>query len=191
MSRFRSARRLWELKCAAAAGDEGAGPEAVPDLAMTRGRALEPEARRRYGELLGAEVAPLCCAHDQHRFLRASLDGWCAARQLPVEIKALRRTDHQEALRGRVPRRAVPQCLHILLVTGAAQMHYVSYQPDGFAPREQLAVVGLSADGPLLDELLLAERVFWDAVRAREPPPLPPLLSLSRLVTSRWRAATG
>jgi putative phage-type endonuclease len=182
MSRYRTARRLWELKCAP---PEGSPDE--PDLGSARGRVLEVEARERYRALLGADVVPLCCAHAEREFLRASLDGWCEALQLPVEIKALRRADHKEALRGRVPRRAVPQCLHILLVTGAEEMHYVSYHPDGFPPREQLAVVAVRADATLLGELLLAERSFWDAVLAREPPPRPPWLSLSRMTTSRWR----
>jgi putative phage-type endonuclease len=110
---------------------EKTGPprEDAPSWAMLQGKKFEPEVRAWYEDLTGVEAPPLCCQHDLHPWLRASLDGWVADAGLCVEIKYARREWHLEAIRGRLPHAYEPQCDHQLLVTGAKRLHYVSFNP--------------------------------------------------------------
>jgi putative phage-type endonuclease len=173
MHRHLSTAELWQHKVGGTSHDRDSP-------AIARGRTLEPKARSRYADHLGRPVRELCCTHDELEWLRASLDGWCEEAGLPVELKAPRVSDHQTALAGRVPRNYLPQCLHILLVTGADAMDYASYCPERFSERDALAVVRVRRDPSLLRTLLDGEQRFWEAVRARMQPSRPPLLDLSR-----------
>jgi putative phage-type endonuclease len=168
LSRYGDARSLWQRK--------RRPPERpADDLRLARGRALEPEARRATAAFLGADLAPRCCQHDRHPELRASLDGWSDELQLPVEIKCVGRGRHAEALGGVIPRPFVPQCLHILVVTGAARLIYASYQPA--EPRHPLALVELARPDALCEALARIELDFWRAVQEGVPFPatsLPP-----------------
>ena len=178
LSRYGDARALWQRK---------RRPPEPPadDLRLARGRALEPEARRAAAAFLGVTLAPRCCQHDRHPELRASLDGWSDELRLPVEIKCASRGRHAEALAGTIPRRFVPQCLHLLIVTEAARLVYASYQPD--EPRHPLALVELLRPDALCEALARIELDFWRAVQEGVPFPaasLPPFdLGTRRLAT--------
>lgn len=161
LSRWKNARRVWEIKT-------GRRPYSLR-AESSRGRMVEPLVRARYEAMVGAEAPPRCCEHGTIPWLRASLDGWVAERALPVEIKAPERGDHETALDGLVPAPYLPQCLHILLVTGAPRMHYVSWH-DRFAPPLDLAVVEVTADAALLAELLSIEEAFWKTIPGLMPP---------------------
>lgn len=171
LSRYLDGGELWRRK--------RAPPQAGPDdLRLARGRALEPLARAAVAARIGCPLSPRCVEHDQHPELRASLDGYCDPLGLPLEIKCASAALHAEALGGRIPTRFVPQCLHILIVTGAVRLLYASYRPE--ARRAPLALLELSRHPSACEQLQRLELEFWRAVQAGATPPrlrlaLPPL----------------
>ncbi len=68
---WKSAARLLSEKLGAA--DKFAG-----NAAMTRGTALEPEAKRQYEAISKVFVASICLQSNTHQWLRASLDDLAA-----------------------------------------------------------------------------------------------------------------
>ncbi len=144
------------------------GPKKT-NFAMARGNRLEDVARKRYEQLMGWQVPPLCVADEEDQWLKGSLDGWCAKHQLVCEIKAPNRNDHLEALGGQVPSKYLPQVDHLILVTGARLGHYVSYS-DYFPWEEQLAVVPVLPNRERLAELRARETVFQRLVEQRLDP---------------------
>jgi putative phage-type endonuclease len=193
LSPWTSVEQLWRAKVSHYHGLEKT-PAKPDNPAMRRGRALEPVARTLYEEWMGWQAFPLCVMHDEHDFLKASLDGWAPldpeaervaeaedwglvqrfADQLGrtaigVEIKAPNRNDHQGALEGVVPEKYKPQCDHLLLVSGARLLHYVSYS-DYFAGANQFACVTVQRDEEALAELLKVEQEFWACVVERRKP---------------------
>ena len=134
---------------------------------MTRGKLLEPVARRLYEGLMGCKVPPVCCHHDEHPWLKASLDGYAGKVSLVVEIKAPNRDDHFKALLDKeVPEKYYWQVMHLLLVTGCRVCHYVSYSPQQSVANQRLAVVPVHTDKQALAWLLAEEKKFWAEVTA-------------------------
>jgi hypothetical protein len=106
---------------------------------------------------------------DEHGWLKASLDGDNAGRSSAIEIKAPNRDDHKTALCGEVPEKHLAQVNHLLLVSAARGLHYVSYS-DYFPRSERLAVVWVPRDEGVLAALFAAEAAFWQVVlEGREP----------------------
>jgi hypothetical protein len=131
---------------------------------MRRGVELEPVARALYEVETGLIVEPALVVHREHEWLRASLDGITIDGELPIEIKVPGRRAHHDALEGRVPDYYWPQCAHILLVTGAERLDYVSF--DG----TDIVIVPVERDAAYESELLDAEREFWRCVINRTSP---------------------
>lgn len=151
--------------------------KAKSNSAMARGNSLEPIARRKYESLVGHKVETICCVHDDHDWLKASLDGWIPSQRVVVEIKAPKREHHEEALYSdRPPAEYQPQLDHLLLVTGGRFAHYVSYS-NYFEPSEELAIVKWPRDEKRLAQLLEIETLFWNYVTTNVEPPAD-LLSL-------------
>jgi predicted phage-related endonuclease len=136
---------------------------------MLQGKKFEPEVRAWYEDLTGVDAPPLCCEHDEHPWLRASLDGWVQGAGVCVEIKYARREWHLEALDGKLPHAYEPQCDHQLLATGAKRLHYVSFNPR-FPAGQERALVPVQRNTRRCNKLLKAEREFWKHVTSRTPP---------------------
>ncbi len=136
--------------------------------AMARGQRLEPLARARYEKLTGIKARPVCGVHEEHEWLKASLDGWVHGPGVVLEIKAPNRNAHQGALEGVVPDYYLPQLDHQLLVSGGKMVHYCSYS-DYFEGSEQFALVKYPRNEKKLEEYLKLAREFWDAVLNKRP----------------------
>lgn len=137
-----------------------------------RGKRLEPEARAMYERIMGWSMTPICCVHDDHDFIRASLDGIRDDNRLILEAKAPSQRWHEHVLADGVPDWYYCQVQHQMLVTGAPMAHFVSYCPRHKArPYKMLPV---KAD-PEFQRLLLRElTAFWSEVEAAvEAPPKP------------------
>jgi predicted phage-related endonuclease len=121
---------------------------------------MEAEARAEYTRQTGIAMTPVCVQHERYPWLRASLDGWNADRKIPLEVKCPGRKDHLVALGGRIPDKYFPQIQHILMVTGAKELHYFSY--DG----QNGMIVIVEADADYQQRLFEAELTFWNSVQS-------------------------
>ena len=102
--------------------------------AMLRGTNLEPKVRQDYMDLTGNFVEVACGIHEVYDFMRASFDGLSLDGTLALEIKCPNWRDHSVALDGQVPTHYFPQCQHLLLVSGAKNLHYISFSDNKMFP---------------------------------------------------------
>lgn len=139
----------------------------VMNPGMRRGINLEEKARQAFEEMTGIIVMPDCVVHEEHKWLRASLDGIDYTRQHMVEIKCPNKKDHALALEGKIPDHYFPQCQHQMLVTGLESMYYFSF--DG----EKGTVSKLERDQEYIEKKLLpSEQEFWNLVVSQKQPAL-------------------
>ena len=145
----------------------GEAPPQRDSWAMARGRANEPAVARWCESWFGVSLSQPCGEHDTHPFIRASYDGYegdpKAGTVTVWEIKCPKREDHLDALAGRVPKHYMPQCSHLLLVSGASLLRYVSFS-DFFPRHQHYAVVPMRPADAELGVLLAAELEFWGEV---------------------------
>lgn len=178
-----TASELWGEKVALKDGKRVADqPE---NAAMKWGKDNEKEARRRYESLFGWSVPDVCVIHDNHDFVRASLDGLRGDDNLVVEIKCCGAPNHAKLLALQEIEDPIQrqiqfcrdfnyyryQVLYQLLITGAERCHFVGFNPKDFAGHEQLAVVEIFPEPDEQDRLLSRVVEFWNFVETRTPPP--------------------
>ncbi len=142
-------------------------PEDNGNWATARGNTLEPIARARYELESGLEFPATLAVHKDVPYFMASLDGYNAEHNLILEIKCPGAADHLLAVEGNVPDKYFPQLQHQLMVTGAKECHYVSY--DG---AESLALVVVKPDYEYIAAMVEKEHAFWKLVQDGTPPEL-------------------
>ncbi len=140
--------------------------------AMNRGSELEPKARELYENLVGLKAPPLCAIHSEYSFIKGSFDGYYTTGKTSVilEIKCPNKYDHQGTLDGSVPDKYLPQLDHLLLVSDADFVHYVSYGSYLFKGTDKFAMVKYKRNQERIDDLLAKEINFWHNVQCRVPP---------------------
>jgi putative phage-type endonuclease len=153
------AQKVKNHKCKPRTGDT------QKNSAMLRGTRLEPEVREVFNRRSGIYFVPVCGIHDDRRFMRSSFDGLCPEGKRGLEIKCPNRADHELALDKVVPEKYWPQCQHNLFVGGLDKLFYVSYSDNQyFGDSGMYAVVVVRPSPAYLDELVAAEKAFWDTV---------------------------
>lgn len=143
---------------------EKSGPartESFTNAAMDRGTALEPEARAHYQRRTGYNVEPACLQSRTHLWLRASVDGLCAAPQQLVEIKCGEKVYAHCHRHGSVPDYYVGQLQHILAVSGYASIDFWCYLPD-----KPPILIPVARDERFIRHMLDVEAAFWTQVSA-------------------------
>jgi len=169
---------LWAMKTELMQQPE---PDVYAAVAMKRGHDLEPVARACYMKKTGLLMTPITGTHDQHEFIRASLDGWNADEQKILEIKCPSKVDHAKAVKGKIPEKYIPQLQHQFLVTGAKSCDYFSF--DG---TDGVIVPVLSDES--YQKVLLAELIkFWELIEKRTPPEIEPeeLVKVVKMVSAQ------
>lgn len=99
------------------------------NAAMAEGTRLEASARRSYEQRQSIRVEPLCIESTEHNWLRASLDGINAERDMIVEIKCGKSAFKQARLR-RIPSYYYGQLQHQLMVSGLLSIDYWCYRRE-------------------------------------------------------------
>jgi putative phage-type endonuclease len=161
LSPWHSGRELWLLKTGQALPQEST-------FAMRRGLRLEPAAREWYERHAGRRAPAACVQHDEHAWLRASLDGVALFGEVILEIKWPNVDDHQEALGGHVPEHYLPQVHHQLAASGALVCHYLSCSEHRmFDDRQRFALVTVKNDPWWRKRVLEEGAKFWNLVRTR------------------------
>lgn len=137
--------------------------EVKENEAMRRGKMLEPLARAIYVERTGIQVRPCCIVHDEHPWLRASLDGLSVDNDLILEIKCPNNRAHWTALQGRVPDYYRAQLQWQLAAAGLDKLHYWSYSDrDPFEGRDRGALVEVGRDEAFIKRLLDRGQEEWE-----------------------------
>lgn len=157
VSPWKTPLQLWEEKVGISKAFQG-------NFATQRGNEMEPKARAAFELESGYEFSPVVAEHASYPYIRASLDGFNSEINAILEIKCPGKDDHALAVSGKVPEKYWPQLQHQLLVTGAKQCFYYSY--DG----EAGATVVVEPDVPYITTLLQAETAFWDLVMNKTAP---------------------
>ncbi len=175
-SGYKTARMLWSIKTGRTV-DESDNP------AARRGREMERFARQVYEARTGIQMEPLCVTHEQHDWMRASLDGLSFDSAVVLEIKCpLGSRDHALARKGHIPRHYYAQIQHQLEVTGAEEAHYWSFDgTDGVLVRAR-------PDRDYIARLVGAEEAFWRRV-VEDRWPEDDEGELDRGADPEWRAA--
>lgn len=151
---------LWEQKTKRVKKD-------FSNWATDRGNKLEPVARASYEFENSIEAPPTLVVNPEFPFIRASLDGFCAADGIILEIKCPGKADHETALNGRVPEKYYPQLQHQFLACPEAKVaHYYSF--DG--TKGVLVIVG--RDEAFIKTLFELETKFWHCIQKDTPPEL-------------------
>ena len=132
-----------------------------PNKAMQRGIDLEPVARMLHTKRTMIEMPPVVMEDEENPFLKASLDGYSQQHNVSLEIKVPRKEDHMCAYQGRVPDKYIYQCQHILMVSKAKILHYVSYNG------KSIHNVYVLPDKTIQAQLLDKEKEFWGEVLKR------------------------
>src|SRR3990167_1526662 len=128
--------------------------------AMQRGHNLEPKARDKYQRESLLIFPATTMEHEEYPYIKASLDGFNEENNVALEIKCPNRYDHLTAKAGFIPDKYKAQCQHLLMVSGANSLHYVSF--DG----EFNASVLVRPDEDFQKVLLEEEIRFWEEVQA-------------------------
>lgn len=159
VSPWKTPYQLWEEKMGVVKGMSG-------NWATRRGNDLEPLARKTYELMTDLDMPPVLAVHPVYDFMRASLDGYNFEARKILEIKCPGREDHAKAVAGQVPLKYIWQLQHQLLVTGALEADYFSF--DG----ENGVIVTVKPDEAMQDLLVEKCSAFWACVTSRKPPEL-------------------
>ena len=168
-NRYVSPYALWAQKT-------GKRPPKKVNAAMKRGTDLEEAGRTAFCLKIGEFLPAACLEHDEHKFMRTSLDGLSPDREIGFELKIPDSPHtHLIAREGQVPRLYYAQCQHNLFVSGARKLYFVSWYPkDEQVP---LAEVPVFPDFQYRAELIAAETEFWRWVEEKRFPFPPPAKS--------------
>ena len=137
--------------------------------AMMRGIEKEPLIRDEYNRRTGRNLQPACGIHSELDWMRASFDGLAEDGLLVLEIKAPCKDDHERALEGFVPTHYWPQVQHLLAVSAAPKLHYLSWSENRFFGDQHFAKVIVNPDRVYIERLIDQESRFVEEInRGRE-----------------------
>lgn len=161
-SDFSNPHKYWMEKTGQSKKFEG-------NWATMQGQIFEPTILALYTQRTGNVTTSKVAEFPAWPVLSASLDGFVDDANIVVEVKKVSKDKHKQALSGIVPETYRDQVQAQLLVTGAEQAHYVSYN-DGFGDEESLAIVTVYPDEKRQKEILIASVDMWDRIAKGVPP---------------------
>ena len=150
VSPYMTPYQLWEQKTGRAVKAE------KNQWAMNKGNELEPIARAHYELDTGLEMKAQLFEHYEHRFMRASFDGYNEQAKKGIEIKYQGKEVH---LSGVVPEKYMPQIQHQLYVSGCDSIDFISYNPDC---EIKMIVTNVKPDIEWLSNYILIALEFWN-----------------------------
>lgn len=130
---------------------------------LTRGKTLEPEARRAYEAATGRLLSTVGFLQHPTLLAGCSPDGLYGAVEGVIDFKCPRPGNHLEYLRGDFPLEYRRQLTHNLWITGARWAEMVSYCPK-FPESLRLCVQRLDRKDVDLDAYEAAARAFLEEV---------------------------
>jgi len=135
----------------------------VVSYPMQRGKTLEPVARDLYERESLLHFPASLFSHEEFDYIIASTDGWNEEHKLVLEIKCpLSKADLFSAKGSQIPEKYISQCQHLLLVTGAEWLHYVSFDGENNSP------ILLRSDEIMQKRMLKEYEIFWNEVEEKK-----------------------
>lgn len=92
---------------------------------IDRGNHFEPKARAMFEMMSGDEYTPKLFVHDKYKFIRASLDGFCAEKNTVLEIKVPGQNVWNMVQKGEIPEHYMWQLEHQLMVSKADHAYFM------------------------------------------------------------------
>lgn len=167
VSPWKTALKLYEEKIS----DDA--PEETSSYITDRGNDIEPRVRSLFEFKMGETFDPALCVMDGFEYLRASLDGRSTDGRRGIEIKLSGREDWDNARKGIVPEKYIPQIQHQNMVAQLDFTYYLSYLYEKGAREmslDRLVIVEVAPDRDYIGRLVQEEMKFWDCVLKRKPP---------------------
>lgn len=127
-------------------------------FAMKKGHDYEDEARKKFCDSTGLEFIPKCFQHDQYEFMRASIDGYNAEKNIILEIKVPGKKDMKMAIEGRIPEYYNIQMQWQMLVANCDLSFFMCYDPSS----KHACTVTLNRDQTWGTELQVEAQKFWE-----------------------------
>lgn len=143
---------------------KGEGKERFISKAMQRGIDQEPEALRWLEQKTGLKFVSVVGAYEPNERLIASLDGYCAEKNLIAEIKCSQGIC-DKAAQGKIDEIYICQMQHQMLVFGAQKALFVTF--DGFDGN----IIEVKRDEAFISKMLKAELEFLDMLDNDLAPP--------------------
>ncbi len=134
---------------------------------MQRGIDLEPEAFAAYEAQTGTLVSRVGFLAHTELMAGGSPDGVVGDYEGLVEIKAPRPANHVRYLRGELPKEHFPQLRHLMWLTGAPWIDFVSYCPS-LPERMRLYTLRVDNEKPVIADHDRYVRAFLDDVDREE-----------------------
>lgn len=131
---------------------------------MLRGRRLEPIALEEFEKETGLTMYPTVVKHDTINWMAASLDGMTINRDAIVEIKCNGKTNHDLAVKGKIPKYHLCQIQHQLACTGLDFAYLFSF--DG----TKGIILEVKRDQEFIEKMIEKELEFWNCLQTLTPP---------------------
>ena len=149
---------LWKRMCGFIEGQK-------ENVAMQRGKDLEPIIRSNFNKVMEMNFVPRCAVHKELEWAIASLDGIDEATNSILEIKCNSKEKHEMVQKGKIPEEHYPQLQWQLFVTDLNKVIYLSHSQD-----EELVLEVVRNEEYIVSTLLPAATEFLKRVRDFNPP---------------------
>lgn len=152
--------RLWELKTGIKEEDS------IDSDAIRHGNRLEKEALEFFSEKMDEVFWPCRIFHEEHLWMRASLDGMDFSQKKAVEVKCPYSSSLlEDSRKGIFNRDHLIQMQHQMLVADLPMIYYLIYKS-----KDDFAIYEIKRDEEIIKELLEKEQDFWEKVINKECP---------------------
>lgn len=156
-SEYKTRIELWEEKTGQRAPFAG-------NWATERGTKAEPEIRKMYELQTGHVLTQPVVEYKEWPTLIASLDGLTQCETKVVEFKYPSKAKFEMALAGKIPEIHAVQMQVQMLCAGVTEGDYVSYNGS------EIAIVPITRDDKLCEEIVRECKLFWSCVEGKEEP---------------------
>jgi len=158
VSKYKTPLELWHEKVG------GIEQEYSPQ--MEWGRQNEELARKAFVQETGFNVSPEVLIHPEKQWMMASLDGYEHFSKTIVEIKCLKKEDHEAARHGTIQPQYYAQIQHQIYVAEASFAIYVGYRMG------DMYHFYIARDEEFIKNMLEKEWEFYQRIIDFDPPPM-------------------
>lgn len=162
MNQYQTKHQLWEEKM-------GIRAPKIPNVFMTRGSILEPEARKVFENKYNCTACDVVVQSEDYEFAMASLDGFLEDGTI-LEIKSPGKKNYDKykemSKTGQVDLSHLFQMQHQMMCVGCKVTHYMVYS----GRKSEYFVVDVLRDEDFIKNMVEKEKEFYDCMMNFEEP---------------------